>query len=83
MPGPYGVPRNGLRTRGAREGGSPPLCRGRGLPFPVHLLFHAVPNPMMLAQNAAASASMGKPSPVCGSAAGAAAFTVRVPVRRG
>ena len=34
---------------------------------------------MTLAQNAAASASMGKPSPVCGSAAGAAAFTVRVP----
>ena len=52
-----------LRTRGAREGDSPPLCRGRGLPFPVHRLFHAVPNPMTLAQNAAASASMGKPSP--------------------
>ena len=34
---------------------------------------------MTLAQNAADSASMGKPSPVCGSAAGAAAFTVRVP----
>ncbi len=78
-PAPTGCP-NGLRTRGAREGGSPPPLQWAGrLPFPVHRLFHAVPKPMTLAQNAAASASMGKPSPVCGSAAGAAAFTVRVP----
>ena len=30
-PAPTGC-QNGLRTRGAREGGSPPLCSGRGLP---------------------------------------------------
>ena len=65
------------RGKGGRQ--PTPFAVGGVLPFPVHRLFHAVPNPMTLAQNAAASASMGKPSPVCGSAAGAAAFTVRLP----
>ena len=79
MPGPYGVAQMGCGREGQGRAAALPLCSGRLLPFPVHRLFHAVPNPMTLAQNAAASASMGKPSPVCGSAAGAAAFTVRVP----